>query len=89
MGSSLSQLVNNLKTDRMEKFKYTNTEFEENTELMTREGMYPYSFMDDWKKFDIKVEKLKLEDFKKDLTGNDITVKDLKNFLKASVNDSI
>ena len=36
MPSSLSQLINNLNTGGIDKFKYTNQEFKETTELMTR-----------------------------------------------------
>ena len=86
MSSSLSQLVDNLKTSGIEKFKYTKQEFEENTELLMRNSMYQYSFMDDWKKFDVNVEKLKLEDFKNYLTGDDIKVNDFEYFSKASAN---
>ena len=68
IGSSLFQLVDNLKTGGIEKFEYTNQKFEGNTALMTRKGVYPYNFMDEWKKFDVNVKKLKLEDFKNHLS---------------------
>ena len=49
MASSLSQLVTNLKAGGIDKFKNVAKEFgsdEGLTELMTRKGIYPYSFMD-------------------------------------------
>ena len=48
MSTGLSQLVDNLGTGGIDKFMYTNQEFRANTDLMTRKGVYPYSFMDDW-----------------------------------------
>jgi len=76
MSSSLSKLVDNLKTGGLEKFEYTNQEFNKYTELMTRKGVYPYSFMDDWKKFKVNVTELCIEDFKNDLTGDEISIED-------------
>src|SRR6266496_2072830 len=78
MPSSLSQLVDNLKSGGINKFKYTSQEFKANTELITRKGVYPYSFMDDWKKFDVNVNEVHIEAFKNDLTGDDIKKEDFK-----------
>ena len=80
MSSSLCQLVDNLKTGGLDKFKYTNQELNDNAELMTRKGEYPYSFMDDWNKFDVNVTELCIEDFKNDLTGVDIRKEDYEFF---------
>src|SRR6266581_4500141 len=80
MPSSLSQLVNNLKSCGIEKFKYTNQEFKANTEIMTRKGVYPYSFLESWKKFKSKVKNLTIKDFKNDLTGDDISEEDFEYF---------
>jgi len=46
MPSSLSQLVDNLKTSGINHFEYINQEFKDNTEIITRKGVYPYSFRD-------------------------------------------
>ena len=51
MASSLSQLVEDLKQGGLDKFKNVSEEFDsdtELTELMTRKGIYPYSFMDSY-----------------------------------------
>ena len=56
MASSLSQLVVDLKQGGLDKFKNVSEEFgfdTELTELMTRKGIYPYSFLDSYDKFDI------------------------------------
>ena len=47
ISTGLSQLEDNLKTGEIDKFMYTNQKFRANTELMTRKGVYPFSFMDD------------------------------------------
>ncbi len=38
----------------MEKFKHLNTEFpnSETREILTRKGVYPYDYMDDFERFD-------------------------------------
>ena len=77
---SLCQLVDNLKTGVLDKFKYTNQEFNDNAELMTRTGVYPYSFMDSWDKFDVNVTELYIGDFKNDLMGDDIKKEDYEFF---------
>ena len=46
MASSLSQLVVDLKQSGLDKFNNVSQEFSSDTELMTRKGIYPYSFMD-------------------------------------------
>ena len=53
MASSLSQLVVDLKQSGIDKFKNDEQEFGSDTELMTRKGIYPYSFMDRYDKFDV------------------------------------
>src|SRR6266568_1806690 len=81
MPSSLAKLVDNLKTGGLDKFVYTGQDFKgDDTELMTRKGVYPYSFVDDWKKLDANVDTLRIQDFKNDLTGDDISVKDFEFF---------
>ena len=50
MSSSLSNLVNNLP---IEAFKYTGEEFQgEQLSLMKKKGIYPYDYMDNFKKFE-------------------------------------
>ena len=76
MASSLSQLVTDLKAGCIDKFKNVSKEFGsdvELTELMTRKGIYPYSFMDGFDKFDIDPLTLTKSDFRNDLTGEDIS----------------
>src|SRR5271163_369249 len=68
MPSSLSSLVDNLKSSGLDKFKYLNQEFKSDLEILTRKGIYPYNFLDDWTKFDVECKDLKIEDFKNDLT---------------------
>src|SRR6266581_2206567 len=80
MPSSLSNLVDNLKSCGIEKFKYAKQEFKSNTEMMTRKGVYPYSFLESWKKFKSKVKNLTIKDFKNDLTGDDISEEDFEYF---------
>ena len=73
MTSSLSQLVVDLKQGGLEKFKNVSREFGSDAELMTRKGVYPYSFMDGYDKFDIDPFTLTKSDFRNDLTGEDIS----------------
>ena len=44
--------------------------------------------MDDWSKFDVDVQELKIEDFKNNLTGDDIEKKTL-SFFNMSVKNLI
>src|SRR5271156_3858794 len=48
MPSSLEELVKNLKKSGLDNFKYVREEFGENAYMMTRKGIYPYSYMDIW-----------------------------------------
>ena len=73
MASSLSQLVVDLKQGGLVKFKNVSREFGSDAELMTRKGVYPYSFMDGYDKFDIDPFTLTKSDFRNDLTGEDIS----------------
>ena len=73
MASSLSQLVTDLKAGGIDKFKNVRQEFGSGTELMTRKGIYPYSFMDGFDKFDIDPLTLSKSDFRNDLTEEDIS----------------
>ena len=85
MASSLSQLVVDLKEGGLDKFKNVSKEFGsdvELTELMTRKGIYPYSFMDSFDKFDTDPLTLTKSDFRSDLTGKDISDGDYE-FYKA------
>ena len=81
MASSLSQLVVDLKQGGLDKFKKVSEEFGydvELTELMTRKGIYPYSFMDSYDKFDIDPLTLIKSNFRSDLTGEDISDEDFE-----------
>ena len=52
MASSLERLVDNLPGDV---FEYTSQVFQnDQLELMKKKGVYPYDFMDSWKKFSDK-----------------------------------
>ena len=79
MASCLSQLVTNLKAGGVDKFKNVAKEFGSDkglTELMTRKGIYPYSFIDSFDKFDIDPLTLMKSDFRNDSTGDDINESD-------------
>ena len=76
MSTSLGKLVDNLKDGR--KFKHLEKEFGDNSKLLTQKGIYPYSFMDNWEKFDIATKNLKKEHFTNDLTAEDISDKEFK-----------
>jgi hypothetical protein len=82
MPSSLDKLVEDLKEGGMEKFKYTNQEFDKLTHLLTRKGVYPYNYMDSWEKFDVSTKELKKEHFTNDLTGDEITDENFKFYKK-------
>jgi hypothetical protein len=43
--SSLSALADNLKKDDLNKFKYFKQEMGTNVDLLTRKGVYPYSYI--------------------------------------------
>ena len=56
MASSWNQSVIDSKQSGLDKFKNVSQEFGSNVEvtgLLTREGVYLYSFMDEYNKFDI------------------------------------
>ena len=53
MASSPSQLVVDLKQGGLNKFEKVSREFASDAELMTRKGVYSYSFMNGNDKFDI------------------------------------
>ena len=74
MNVGLEKLVDNLRDG--ENFKHLEKEFGNNSKLLTRKGIYPYSFMDCWEKFDIQTKDLKQEHFTNDLTGEEINDKD-------------
>ena len=76
MSTSLGKLVDNLKDGR--KFKHLEKEFGDNSKLLTQKGIYPYSFMDSWEKFDIATKNLKKEHFTNDLTAEEISDKEFK-----------
>ena len=76
MALSLSQLVTDSKAGGVDKFKNVAQEFGsdvEVTELMTRKGIFPYSFMHEYDKFDIDPFMLTKSDFRNDSTGEDIS----------------
>src|SRR5207244_10022543 len=66
----------------IDKFKYMHQEFDQFTELLTRKGTYPYSYMNKWSKFDVSTKKLEMKHFRNDLTGDEISGEDLKFFKK-------
>ena len=72
MNQSLSDLANNLPKDG---FYHTKNEFgSNNLELITKKGVYPYDYMDDFNKF--KEEGLpSIENFYSKLTDEDISDK--------------
>ena len=53
MNSSLGSLVDNLKQSGIDKFKHLKSEFNDDNkmELLTRKGVYPYDYLDDFDKF--------------------------------------
>ena len=59
-------------------------EFRVHTELMTKEGIYPYSFMDSFEKFDVDLLSLTKCDFRNNLTGEDISDCDYEFYKKIS-----
>ena len=79
MASSLNQIVVDSKQSGLDKFRNVSQEFGsdvEVTELMTRKGVYPYSFMDGYDTFDFDPFTLTKSDFRNDLTGEDISDRD-------------
>ena len=76
MSSSLEKLVENLKNGG--RLKHIEEEFGNYAELLTQKGIYPYSFMDGWDKFELTTKVLKKEDFTNDLTGEEIKDKDFE-----------
>ena len=76
MSSSLDKLVSNLPTEAL---KYTNKKFKgKKFELMTRKGVYPYDYMDSFKKFN-KTELPTKEEFYSILSGEHITDEDYQH----------
>src|SRR5271163_3026403 len=63
MSSSLSSLVDNLKKSGIDKFKCTTEEFGDKTEMMIRKGIYPYSYMSSFRKFDVDPNRLEPRHF--------------------------
>src|SRR6266536_4236690 len=82
MSTSLSKLVENLKLSGLDNFKHTHEEFGSLTDMITRKGVYPYSYINRWSKFDVEPSKLKRRHFTNDLTGERITKDDYKFFKK-------
>ena len=78
MSSSLESLVSNL---QKEAFKYTSEEFKnEELELMTRKGVYPYDWMDSFEKFDYQLPSK--NDFYSQLYDQHISDEDYKHVQK-------
>ena len=73
MSSSLDKLVKNLKDEGKNKFRYLEREFGNHFQLLMQKGIYPYSFMDKWDKFNVPTKNLKKKHFTNDLTGDVIT----------------
>ena len=82
MATSLSKLADNLKQSGVEYFKHTADEFCENLHLVTRKGVFPYSYLSSLNRFHENICKLKPKHFTSDLTGEKITSDDYKFFLK-------
>src|SRR5206468_1396547 len=80
MSSGLSQLVDDLKKSGLDKFKYISEEFGSLAKIMTRKGIYPYSFMDSREKFEMDPMKLTREHFYNDLTKEKINSRDFLFF---------
>jgi hypothetical protein len=74
MSTSLENLVKNLKDGK--NFKHLEKEFGDHSKLLTQKGIYPYSFMNKWSKFNVLTKDLKKEHFRNDLTGDEIKDKD-------------
>ena len=89
MSSSLSQLVIDLKQNGLNNFKNVSQEFGVHTELMTRKGIYPYSFMDSFEKFDVDPLSLTKYDFRNDLTGEEISDCDYEYYKEICVKFNI
>jgi len=81
MSSSLKTSVNNLRDGGLDNFHHTGKEFKEFTDILTAKGVYPYSFIDIWKKFDVKCSSLKTKGFTNDLPGESLSNED---FLSSS-----
>ncbi len=73
MNSSLAKLVENLAKEGKQGFKHTKKHWKDNTkvDLVTRKGVYPYEYMDSFKKFD-KTELPPIEAFYSSLTKSGI-----------------
>ena len=82
--ASLSKLVDSLKESGLGKFQFTSQIFQDNLDLMTRKGVYPYKFIDSLDKFNVKLASLKIDDFNNDLTGEAISEDDFKFFQNVS-----
>ena len=88
MPSSLAQLVSDLKNaalapaDIVDKFKYASQEFGDNVDIMTRKGIYPYTFMNGYDKFDVDPRSLSKNDFTNDLTNEEISDADFRFYLE-------
>lgn len=75
MSSSLDKLVSNLPKDA---FKYTSKQFKNNRfNLMIHKGVYPYDFMDSFKKFNEKLPPK--EEFYSQLNDQHISDEDYKH----------
>ncbi|XP_022164231.1 uncharacterized protein LOC111029520 [Myzus persicae] len=73
MASKLSTIAKNLITPDLEKFRETSKHFfNEDLSLVTRKGVYPYEFTDDWSKLEETTLPPK-EDFYSTLTEEHIT----------------
>ena len=76
MASALSNLVNNLSHDKL---KETKKEFgEQHVHLLSRKGVYPYDFMDSFKKFD-EVNLPPKEAFYSKLNGEGVSDEDYQH----------
>ena len=80
MASGLDQLVKDLKNNGLDKFKYTQDEFGVNADIMTRKGVYPYSFVESSNIFEVGVTNLAPKHFTNDLTGEETKHEDFEFF---------
>ena len=86
MSSSLESLAENLQKAGRDKFVHVRREFagvtQQQEDLLFRKGVYPYSFMNDWARFDVR-ELPAIEQFSNRLRGTDCSTADYKRAVDA------
>ena len=78
MKTSLSVLAENLRKSGEEKFKHTKQHYKEHFDLVTRKGVYCYSYMSSFEKF-VETELLPIECFYNDLSESHTTEKEYQH----------